>query len=188
MGLIGDFVIRIQANNPATAIRSQNAKRGMRRAIWLAARAAWLLALVSHSVWFVKGIVSGPGVSLPLALALAFFVLKFLDVSFLRVTWSRRSIVAALVIVLFLHANVISDAASDADLIYLWSSFELQYGVLIQFVLVLTAVIGVFAAFHRFGRFGKIRGPGASYDSSQLTRPFLQIPALRDAPLRAPPL
>ncbi len=165
-------------------------RKGVRslNVLWLLARVAWLIALASHSVWFVKGIVSGGGISLPLGLSLCFFALKVWDVPFLRVTWSRRSVIAAIVVVLFLHANVITDAAADADWTFLWSSFELPFGLTLKFVLVAVVAAAGFVSLGRLGRFAKIRGPDPSVALTQLTHPMLQVALVRNSPLRAPPV
>lgn len=76
----------------------------------------WILLLVSHTGWFIKGLNAGSdafSLSL-LGLTLVLFLLKSIDVPFLRVQWTKQRMMAAIVIVLLLHVGVISDTV-DAD-------------------------------------------------------------------------
>lgn len=89
-------------------------------------RGAWVLLLVLHALALPSLIhaasattVVGQLSLLPrivgLALSAAFFTLKMLDVPWLRCTWDRQRIVAALLIVALLHTGVLDRALSGED-------------------------------------------------------------------------
>lgn len=84
----------------------------------------WVLLLVSHLGWFLKGLRGEADAvsTVLLGLTLSLFLLKSLDVPFLRVNWTRKRLLAAVVIVLLLHVGVIHDAV-DAD-IFAWTLDE----------------------------------------------------------------
>ncbi|NOT00117.1 MAG: hypothetical protein HOP29_05775 [Phycisphaerales bacterium] len=84
-----------------------------------AIRFAWGLLLAAHLYWLVSSLAS-PTATLSnqmlLAITCAFFVLKVADVAALRFRCTRRSLVAAVLVVALLHVGVIDrmgDGTSD---------------------------------------------------------------------------
>lgn len=83
---------------------------GVSRTAWVILRGVWGLLLLSHAVWFVRSFASTQasfGSRLALGLAIVFFAAKLLDVRALRFVFSRRSLIAAAMIVLLLHAGAL---------------------------------------------------------------------------------
>ncbi len=91
---------------------------------WLTARAVWCSMLCMHTFWFARSFTVlqlDPGSQVMLGLAIVFFLLKSADVAFLRVRWTRRSLIAAGMVVLMLHAGALDQWASGgSDFSFLW--------------------------------------------------------------------
>jgi len=158
------------------------------RWVWLFCRLLWLLALVSHTVWFVGRCREGSASAIPLGLSMALFALKAADVSYLRKRWPRRSLVAAVVIVVFMHANVISDMLPDeASMSALWLSIETPIAVILRQVLytLVVALLGLAvwsSCFRlRHAAVGYCVSAVSALAGARVTR------VVCDSPLRAPP-
>jgi len=79
-------------------------------------RTAWGTLFGAHAYWLAKTAVSPTGSTssiILLALSLLFFLLKVVDVRFLRVPGDRRSILCASLVVVLLHARVIDRLVFD---------------------------------------------------------------------------
>lgn len=74
------------------------------------ARVAWCALLALHA-WVLGKALAGGSASfsslLLLTVSNAFFLLKLFDVSFLRFHWTRRSVIAAALVVLLIHVGAI---------------------------------------------------------------------------------
>lgn len=159
---------------------------------WLCRRAVWIAGLLSHSHWFARGLGAGENSAASLvlfALALVFFALKTVDVPFLRIRWTHRSLPAAPVIVLFLHANAIGDALPDhAGLSIEWVSAEASTVFLLRKALLravfVIAATGLMGLAHR----EKIVRPDRGQSASRTLATRLYTSLMCDSPLRAPPI
>ena len=96
--------------------------------LWICRRSIWLAGLVSHGYWLAESLSNGSasiGSTGLLAATLILFLLKTIDVRFLRVRWTHRSVLAAVLIVLVAHIGVISSvAASDSCGLFAWLPVE----------------------------------------------------------------
>ncbi|MHC5111476.1 MAG: hypothetical protein ACYTHJ_16540 [Planctomycetota bacterium] len=79
---------------------------------WLFGRLVWVMMLACHAYWLVKGLQGGTAATSTVFLGatIALFLLKALDVQFLRIDWNRRRVLAALLVVLLLHVGVFDEA------------------------------------------------------------------------------
>lgn len=89
--------------------------------MWI--RFAWGVMLVSHAGWLV-GSFGATGTSslarLALVLAVVFFALKTYDVAALRFRRDRRSLIAAALVILLLHAGAINRLLDVDESTALW--------------------------------------------------------------------
>jgi hypothetical protein len=84
------------------------------RLLWATMLAGHVPALLRHSIGFATGHSNELATILALAAACAFFVLKIVDVSWLRFNMDRRARCAAIVVVALLHANALQQS-TDAE-------------------------------------------------------------------------
>ncbi len=100
----------------------------------MAARTVWFAMFAMHAFWFVRSLGSADvlmATRLSLIAAIVLFALKAIDVSFLRVRWTRRSVVSACLIVLLLHGGAINRSLdATADSFWLWLPVALTIPVI----------------------------------------------------------
>ncbi len=98
------------------------------RLIRIICRLAWGGLLGAHAYWLGKALVSAEGSTsspLLLGIALVFFLLKLLDVRHLRIQWSRRAVLCAILVVVLLHSQVFDQALLDESVVA-WVALPVQ--------------------------------------------------------------
>jgi hypothetical protein len=159
--------------------------------VWLVMRLGWSLLLLPHAVWLARSLTSGDGwfgQQVMLAGSVALFALKVLDVQWLRVSISRRGLVACVLMVGLLHAGVIERSVVDDGGGVLWA---------MPLVLLTPACmrLGRLGFIRRLSRFVEAFGQGVPplYQSLwhhhvSVVVPVQQASLGRDIPPRAPPV
>ncbi len=151
---------------------------------WAVWRAAWLAALLSHAVWFYDRLGDDSRSPLPLGLAILFFSLKLLDVRPLRITWTRRSVLAFVVVVALLHANVIAPQAdTDSNVLLLGAPTVLLVRKLLLAAAALVLVAAVLAVARQHTRCAAVNCRAAAAALAS----YLSATLICTSPLRAPP-
>ena len=161
------------------------------RPIRIACRLAWAGLFVAHAYWFVKAIASTESTTsspLLLALALAFFFLKVLDVHTLRVRWSRRSLLCALLVVVLLHTQVFDQALLDgSDLVWLALPTQFVSLIALRLLALVGAALLLWAGMSEQRRQTSLAARAYSTVSSSATSLRRRIHVLATTPLRGPP-